>query len=167
MGIPGTKPRQAPQHHRPPVPSHPLLLVKMASAQPQVKTEPTSDAQNIITALGKAFKGQNGAPLTGDQLALWLHQNMAQLSVLVKEGKLTQGQILAVRKPCQLPSPREFIPDLNSWPWSMCSSFVSLSLCDRQLTLVSCLSFHRPSLKSSPTNTRPPVQTPQTRRVPP
>ena len=70
----------------------------MASAQPQVKTEPNNDAQNIISALGKAFKGQNGAPLTGDQLAQWLHQNMAQLGVLVKEGKLTQGQILAVRK---------------------------------------------------------------------
>jgi hypothetical protein len=81
----------------------------MASSQPQVKTEPTSDAQNIITALGKAFKGQNGAPLTGDQLALWLHQNMAQLSVLVKEGKLTQGQILAVRKPCRLFSLDDFI----------------------------------------------------------
>jgi transcription initiation factor TFIID subunit 12 len=81
----------------------------MASTQPQVKTEPTSDAQNIITALGKAFKGQNGAPLTGDQLAQWLHQNMAQLSVLVKEGKLSQAQILAVRKPCRLLPLREFI----------------------------------------------------------
>jgi len=69
----------------------------MASAQPQTKTEPTNDAANIISALGKAFKGQNGAPLTGDQLAQWLHQNMAQLGMLVKEGKLTQGQILAVR----------------------------------------------------------------------
>ena len=69
----------------------------MASAQPQIKTEPTNEAANIISALGKAFKGQNGAPLTGDQLAQWLHQNMAQLTMLVKEGKLTQGQILAVR----------------------------------------------------------------------
>ena len=69
----------------------------MASAQPQPKTEPTNEAANIISALGKAFKGQNGAPLTGDQLAQWLHQNMAQLGILVKEGKLTQGQILAVR----------------------------------------------------------------------
>lgn len=81
----------------------------MASSQLPVKTEPTSDAQNIITALGKAFKGQNGAPLTGDQLALWLHQNMAQLGVLAKEGKLTQGQILAVRKPCLWLLLRDFI----------------------------------------------------------
>ena len=74
----------------------------MASAQPQTKAEPTNEAANIISALGKAFKGQNGAPLTGDQLAQWLHQNMAQLGMLVKEGKLTQGQILAVRKRCRL-----------------------------------------------------------------
>lgn len=105
----------------------------MASAQPQVKTEPTSDAQNIITALGKAFKGQNGAPLTGDQLALWLHQNMAQLGVLAKEGKLTQGQILAVRKPCKLLSTRE---PISVWtltrgscpcvsPLCLCSAAVS------------------------------------------
>ena len=79
----------------------------MASAQPQIKTEPTNEAANIISALGKAFKGQNGAPLTGDQLAQWLHQNMAQLTMLVKEGKLTQGQILAVRNRCRLLSLRE------------------------------------------------------------
>ena len=74
----------------------------MASAQPQTKPETTSDAQNIISALGKAFKGQNGAQLTGDQLAQWLHQNMTQLSALVKEGKLTQAQIHAVRTPYRL-----------------------------------------------------------------
>lgn len=86
----------------------------MASAQPQIKTEPTNDAANIISALGKAFKGQNGAPLTGDQLAQWLHQNMAQLSMLVKEGKLTQGQILAVRNRCRLlPRLRGSVP---LWP---------------------------------------------------
>jgi len=79
----------------------------MASAQPQIKTEPTNEAANIISALGKAFKGQNGAPLTGDQLAQWLHQNMAQLTMLVKEGKLTQGQILAVRNRCRLLSLRD------------------------------------------------------------
>ena len=83
-------------------------LVNMASAQPQVKTEPTGDAQNIVSALNKAFKGQNGAPLTGDQLAQWLYQNMAQLGGLVKEGKLTQGQILAVRKFHRLLPPHEF-----------------------------------------------------------
>jgi len=85
----------------------------MASAQPQTKTEPTNEAANIISALGKAFKGQNGAPLTGDQLAQWLHQNMAQLGMLVKEGKLTQGQILAVRNRvdyCHSASPVPFGP---------------------------------------------------------
>lgn len=69
----------------------------MTPTQPQTKAEPTNEAANLISALGKAFKG-NGSPLSGDQLAQWLHQNMAQLGVLVKEGKLTQGQILAVRK---------------------------------------------------------------------
>ena len=88
-------------------PRYSLLLANMA--QPQMKAETTTDAQNIITALGKAFKGQNGAPLTGDQLALWLHQNMAQLSGLAKEGKLTHGQILAVRKQSRLLPLREFI----------------------------------------------------------
>lgn len=78
-------------------PRRPLILATMASTQPQTKAEPTNEAANLISALGKAFKG-NGSPLSGDQLAQWLHQNMAQLSVLVKEGKLTQGQILAVRK---------------------------------------------------------------------
>jgi len=88
----------------------------MASAQPQIKTEPTNEAANIISALGKAFKGQNGAPLTGDQLAQWLHQNMAQLGMLVKEGKLTQGQILAVRNRCRFchsASPLVFRLDLD------------------------------------------------------
>jgi transcription initiation factor TFIID subunit 12 len=90
----------------------------MASAQPQTKTEPTNEAANIISALGKAFKGQNGAPLTGDQLAQWLHQNMAQLGMLVKEGKLTQGQILAVRKQCRLLPLRESnsVPTLTRGP---------------------------------------------------
>lgn len=98
----------------------------MASAQPQSKTEPTNEAANIISALGKAFKG-NGSPLTGDQLAQWLHQNMAQLGMLVKEGKLTQGQILAVRKQYRLLLLRE----PNSAPTltcrgCLCFSFVSL-----------------------------------------
>lgn len=79
----------------------------MASTQPQAKPD---DAANIISALGKAFKGQNGAPLTGDQLALWLHQNMAQLGVLVKEGKLSQGQILAVRNRYRLLSSASPVP---------------------------------------------------------
>ena len=100
----------------------------MASAQPQTKTEPTNDAANIISALGKAFKGQNGAPLTGDQLAQWLHQNMAQLGMLVKEGKLTQGQILAVRNRCRLIPLRESnaVRTLTRGRGSLCFSLVSL-----------------------------------------
>lgn len=139
----------------------------MASAQPQVKTEPSSDAQNIITALGKAFKGQNGAPLTGDQLALWLHQNMAQLSVLVKEGKLTQGQILAVRKSCPLLPLREVI-SVRTLTRGPCLS----PLCLVSVSLSADVAFfpfppHHLSLKSSPTNIKPPVRTPQTRSPPP
>ena len=95
----GSEEKQPPNN---PVLDRPILLLAMASAQPQIKTEPTNEAANIISALGKAFKGQNGAPLTGDQLAQWLHQNMAQLTMLVKEGKLTQGQILAVRNRSRL-----------------------------------------------------------------
>ena len=99
----------------------------MASAQPQTKTEPTSDAANIISALGKAFKGQNGAPLTGDQLAQWLHQNMAQLSMLVKEGKLTQSQIFAVRNRCRLLPLRESNSVRTLTRGSLCFSLVSFT----------------------------------------
>lgn len=101
----------------------------MASAQPQTKAEPTNDAANIISALGKAFKGQNGAPLTGDQLAQWLHQNMAQLGMLVKEGKLTQGQILAVRNRRRLLPLRDSssVRTLIRGRGSLCFSLVSLS----------------------------------------
>lgn len=110
----------------------------MASAQPQIKTEPTNEAANIISALGKAFKGQNGAPLTGDQLAQWLHQNMAQLGLLVKEGKLTQGQILAVRKTdvdcCHSASPVSFERNVLSL---LCPFVCRLSTDTRRV-----LSFH-------------------------
>lgn len=142
----------------------------MASSQPQVKTEPTSDAQNIITALGKAFKGQNGAPLTGDQLALWLHQNMAQLGALAKEGKLTQGQILAVRKNTVDCLPlREFISVRNLTRGGRpCVSplcvFVSIPP-----SADFCLSrdpFHGSSSKNLPTSTKPPAPTPQPRQLP-
>ena len=108
----------------------------MTSAQPQIKTEPTNEAANIISALGKAFKGQNGAPLTGDQLAQWLHQNMAQLTMLVKEGKLTQGQILAVRNRCRIAvTPRvqfRFVRDL--WLWIPKFLLCLFLFCDHRLT---------------------------------
>ena len=105
MGIPRSERRSIPRQRQ--GRHHPLVLLIMASSQPQVKTEPTNEAANIISALGKAFKGQNGAPWTGDQLAQWLHQNMAQLTLLAKDGKLTQSQILAVRNRCRFSSFRE------------------------------------------------------------
>ena len=102
----------------------------MASAQPQTKTESTNETANIISALGKALKGQNGAPLTGDQLAQWLHQNMTQLGLLVKEGKLTQGQILAVRNRCRLLSLRES-SSVRTLTRGRCFIFVPLCQSDR------------------------------------
>ena len=132
----------------------------MASAQPQIKTEPTNEAANIISALGKAFKGQNGAPLTGDQLAQWLHKNMAQLSLLVKEGKLTQGQILAVRNRYRLLPLREpkRIALLFYCP------FVR-RLADTACFVLSLDLFRYSSSKSSPTSIKPPARTPQINRV--
>lgn len=153
-----------PSWHRPPV-----ILIKMASAQPQTRTENTSETANIISALTKALKGQNGAPLTGDQLAHWLHQNMTQLSALAKEGKLTQGQIIAVRNWCRSSPLREFNP-ARTLTRRRGSCVSPLSLCHRDCQLTRCIlslsvSFRVPSSKSSPTNRKPQIPTLQTKQA--
>ena len=56
----------------------------------------TANAANIITALGAAFKTQNGDPLPGERIAQLLLPNMPQLSELAKQGKLNQQQIIQV-----------------------------------------------------------------------
>ena len=53
-------------------------------------------ANNIITALGAAFKSQTGDPLSGERIAQLLLQNMNQLGELAKQGKLNQHQIMQV-----------------------------------------------------------------------
>lgn len=52
---------------------------------------------NIITALGNAFKSQNGEPITGERIAQLLAQNMGQLGELARQGKLNPQQIQQVR----------------------------------------------------------------------
>ncbi|EIN11396.1 hypothetical protein PUNSTDRAFT_131560 [Punctularia strigosozonata HHB-11173 SS5] len=56
-----------------------------------------NSANNIITALGNAFRSQTGEPLSGDKIAQLLFQNMNQLGELAKQGKLNQEQIMQVR----------------------------------------------------------------------
>lgn len=53
-------------------------------------------ANNIITALGAAFKSQTGDPLPGEKIAQLLLQNMNQLGELAKQGKLNHQQIMQV-----------------------------------------------------------------------
>lgn len=52
---------------------------------------------NIITALGNAFKSQNGDPVPGERIAQLLAQNMGQLGELARQGKLSPQQIQQVR----------------------------------------------------------------------
>lgn len=68
----------------------------MTTPPTPVGTASTANAANIITALGAAFKTQNGDPLPGERIAQLLLQNMGQLSELAKQGKLNQQQILQV-----------------------------------------------------------------------
>ncbi|KAH9942408.1 transcription initiation factor TFIID subunit A-domain-containing protein [Epithele typhae] len=55
-------------------------------------------ANNIITALGNAFKSQTGDPLSGEHIAQLLIANMNQLGELAKQGKLTQQQIVQLKQ---------------------------------------------------------------------
>ena len=65
-------------------------------AQPPPEQQP-APSTNIITALGNAFKTQTGDPMSGEQIAQLLIQNMPQLGELARQGKLTQTQISQVR----------------------------------------------------------------------
>ena len=58
----------------------------------------TAASENIVMALGQAFKNQTGDSLAGSQLATLLMQNMDQLGVLTKQGKINPTQIAQVRK---------------------------------------------------------------------
>ncbi|KIJ68128.1 hypothetical protein HYDPIDRAFT_165832 [Hydnomerulius pinastri MD-312] len=53
---------------------------------------------NIITALGNAFKSQNGEPITGERIAQLLAQNMGQLGELARQGKLNAQQIQQLKE---------------------------------------------------------------------
>ena len=73
----------------------------MSANPPPQPSAPSSqapqNASNIITALGNAFKSQNGDPLSGEHIAQLLIANMNQLGELAKQGKLTHQQIAQVR----------------------------------------------------------------------
>lgn len=60
-------------------------------------TPAAQNPANIITALGNAFKNQNGEPITGERIAQLLAQNMGQLGELARQGKLNPQQIQQVR----------------------------------------------------------------------
>jgi len=68
-----------------------------AAATPATLGQPSSNPANIITALGNAFKNQNGEPITGERIAQLLAQNMGQLGELARQGKLNSQQIQQVR----------------------------------------------------------------------
>ncbi|KAF8444776.1 transcription initiation factor TFIID subunit A-domain-containing protein [Boletus edulis BED1] len=53
---------------------------------------------NIITALGNAFKSQNGESITGERIAQLLAQNMGQLGELARQGKLNPQQIQQLKE---------------------------------------------------------------------
>ncbi|TBU61696.1 transcription initiation factor TFIID subunit A-domain-containing protein [Dichomitus squalens] len=63
-------------------------------------TQPAANptTTNIITALGNAFKSQNGDPLPGEHIAQLLIANMSQLGELAKQGKLTHQQIAQLKQ---------------------------------------------------------------------
>ena len=61
-------------------------------------TSAPQNPTNIITALGNAFKIQNGEPITPERIAQLLAQNMGQLGELARQGKLNQQQIQQVRR---------------------------------------------------------------------
>ncbi len=68
----------------------------MAQPAPSQPPQSASNATNIITALGAAFKNQTGDPLSGEKIAQLLLQNMPQLGELCKQGKLNPSQIAQV-----------------------------------------------------------------------
>ncbi|CCL98664.1 uncharacterized protein FIBRA_00666 [Fibroporia radiculosa] len=65
---------------------------------PAPAAQRSSNTENIITALGNAYKTQTGEPLQSNQIAQLLIQNMSQLSELAKQGKLNQAQILQLKE---------------------------------------------------------------------
>ena len=81
-----------------PAPKHYSTRITSLFTTMATPTQPagTANAANIITALGAAFKTQNGDPLPGERIAQLLLQNMPQLSELAKQGKLNQQQIIQV-----------------------------------------------------------------------
>ena len=67
------------------------------STNPPSTPQPTSQqlaaTSNIISALGQVLKNQTGEAPQNDKIAQLLLANMAQLSQLLKSGKLNQTQI--------------------------------------------------------------------------
>lgn len=86
-------------------PSVAVTLVMASNGQPPANPpqtpQPTSQqlaaTSNIISALGQVLKNQTGEAPQNDKIAQLLLANMAQLSQLLKSGKLNQTQIEQVR----------------------------------------------------------------------
>ena len=134
-----------------------IYAPRMASnpPNPPPPTQPAATpTTNIITALGNAFKSQNGDPLPGEHIAQLLIANMSQLGELAKQGKLTQQQI------AQVPTPHASL----LCPWS-CSALWPRY--NRQTTHICCLFWHglhahadRLTCSNSSSNTRTSTKSP-------
>jgi hypothetical protein len=70
----------------------------MATSPPNNSQSPNAPTDGIIQALGNAFKSQTGGVLNNVQIAKLLQANIGQLGQLAKDGKLSQQQILQVKK---------------------------------------------------------------------
>jgi len=68
------------------------------SSEPSPSTPAPQNPANIITALGNAFKNQNGESITGERIAQLLAQNMGQLGELARQGKLNHQQIQQLKE---------------------------------------------------------------------
>ncbi|KAI6157648.1 transcription initiation factor TFIID subunit A-domain-containing protein [Pisolithus tinctorius] len=77
-----------------PTPTPPSTAAAASTPAPA----PSSSPANIITALGNAFKNQNGEPITGERIAQLLAQNMGQLGELARQGKLNAQQIQQLKE---------------------------------------------------------------------
>ncbi|KAF9237566.1 transcription initiation factor TFIID subunit A-domain-containing protein [Melanogaster broomeanus] len=69
----------------------------MATNETPATPTPQNPA-NIITALGNAFKSQNGEPVPSERIAQLLAQNMGQLGELARQGKLNAQQIQQLKE---------------------------------------------------------------------
>ena len=87
-------------------------MASIPPTQSPQEQQPANRPTNVITALGNAFKAQRGDPMSDEQIAQVLLQNMPQLGELARQGKLTQTQMSRVRVTSLIPISRS-IPMLR------------------------------------------------------